>query len=423
VYSDWRKETLEEATARFAGLQATQPGALMSSHQPGRNNGTAPVLESCEVSLIRGDSITPEPIRWVWEGWLAAGKFHVLAGQPGTGKTTIALACAATITSAGRWPDRSTAIQANVLIWSGEDDPKDTLVPRLRAMGADMTRVYFVGDVREGGDKRSFDPARDIRALVDRASAIGKVGLLIVDPIVSAVSGDSHKNAETRRSLQPLVELALRLDCVVLGISHFTKGSSGKEPIERVTGSLAFGALARVVLVAAKLKAEPGQLVAKRILARAKSNIGPDSGGFEYKLDYQDLDGFAGIAASQVLWGKALDGTARELLAEAEASEDGSQMKSPRDFLRDCLANGPRLAKDVFDEADAHGYTRRQMQNASNSLKVKKSKLGMDRGWEWNLTAKVPSASEDTKDTEQICVAPSVSSGVSSDPSARVEEF
>ena len=41
-------------------------------------------------------------------------------------------------------------------------------------------------------------------------------------------------------------------------------------------------AVARVVLVAARVKGEDG--ADKRILARSKSNIGPDNGGFEYHL-------------------------------------------------------------------------------------------------------------------------------------------
>ena len=50
------------------------------------------------VRLIRGDEIQPECIRWAWPGWFALGKLHILAGRPGCGKTTLALAIAATIT-------------------------------------------------------------------------------------------------------------------------------------------------------------------------------------------------------------------------------------------------------------------------------------------------------------------------------------
>lgn len=76
------------------------------------------------VTLLRATEIRPEPISWLWPGWLARGKLQILAGAPGCGKTTIALKFAATITKGGTWPDKSRAPISNVLIWSGEDDPR-----------------------------------------------------------------------------------------------------------------------------------------------------------------------------------------------------------------------------------------------------------------------------------------------------------
>ena len=78
-------------------------------------------------------------IAWLWQHWLACGKVHLLAGAPGQGKTTIALAMGATVSVGGRWPDGSRCAVGNVLMWSGEDDPGDTLAPRLKAMGGDTT--------------------------------------------------------------------------------------------------------------------------------------------------------------------------------------------------------------------------------------------------------------------------------------------
>lgn len=114
-----------------------------------------------EVILTRGSEIEPVPISWLWRHWIAVGKLLILAGAPGAGKTTLALSFAATLSSAGRWPDGSQCEAADVLIWSGEDDHADTLVPRLMAMGADMTRVYFIsGCCRIGGEVVPFARAR-----------------------------------------------------------------------------------------------------------------------------------------------------------------------------------------------------------------------------------------------------------------------
>src|SRR5208283_5916291 len=98
-----------------------------------------------KMGLTCASSINPEPISWLWKGWLARGKMHIIAGQPGTGKTTIAMKMAAAVSAGGRWPDGSVAKQGNVIIWSGEDDPADTLVPRLETSGADLSRIFFAG--------------------------------------------------------------------------------------------------------------------------------------------------------------------------------------------------------------------------------------------------------------------------------------
>lgn len=42
------------------------------------------------VELIPASRIEPVPIKWLWPGWLARGRLNVLAGPPGSGKTTLA---------------------------------------------------------------------------------------------------------------------------------------------------------------------------------------------------------------------------------------------------------------------------------------------------------------------------------------------
>ncbi len=382
-------------------------------------------VAAVRVELLHAESIKPEPVSWLWHEWLARGKLHILAGAPGTGKTTIALAIAATLTQGGRWPDGTRAEPGNVLMWSGEDDPADTLTPRLIACGADLSRLHFVGDSFDADGRRPFDPATDIRPLQDAAARIGGVKLLIVDPVVSAVAGDSHKNTETRRALQPLVDLASRLDCAVLGISHFSKGSAGKDPVERVTGSLAFGALARVVLAAAKLPDNEDGKPAGRLLARAKSNIGPDSGGFRYELEQIELPEHPGVVASRLLWRGAVEGTARELLAEVEQDADGrGEIADAEKFLTGLLTDGPGPAKQVQRDADSAGYAWRTMQEAARRLKVERRKVGMKEGWVWALThpPKMQGAPKMHEDADSKCLHLHASSGDIADQVDRFDD-
>lgn len=346
------------------------------------------------AGLICAADIKPEPISWLMEGWLAGGALHVIAGAPGTGKTTVALAFAATVSSGGKWPDGTIAAPADVLIWSSEDDPRRTLIPRLRAMGADVRRIHVVESAKNAdGSTRPFDPGTDIPQLSAAFRAMRRTPrLLIVDPIVAAVTRDGNDNASTRRSLQPLVDLGQMWGCAVLGISHFSKGTAGRDVTERVTGSLAYGALARVVFAVVKLPEDKG---GARLIVRAKSNLGPDAGGFEYSLSQVAIPEYPGIVATSLSWGPAVDGTARELLAQAEASE-GHEEKAERleimDWLKDLLTPAPLTARDVKAKAEQQGFAWRSVQRARSKAGFvsRRQGFGKDSCIWWSLNANEP---------------------------------
>ena len=346
--------------------------------------GTANDIYTRTVNLRCGADITPQPITWLWPGWLPASKLTILAGTAGTGKTTLALGLGAVLTSRGRWPDGTACHQVgNVLIWSSEDNADDTLVPRLIASGANMKRCHFIEGITENGEKLPFDPAQDIHELHKAVLLIGGVSLLIVDPIVSAVSGDMHRANDVRRSLQVLVDFGEAHGCAVLGITHFAKGGAGKAPQDRVIGSQAFGALARMVLVAAK---EEGST--RRVLARAKSNIAPDDGGVSYSLEVTEING--GIIATRVLWEGVIEGTAREILGEVEHDEDSGE-GSTRDDLERMLIDtlrdaGGQLATKLLQlEVRDAGHSWDAAKRSKKSLGIEAKKLSMNGPWVWCL--------------------------------------
>ena len=332
------------------------------------------------VNLICGSTLSPVKIEWLWDGWLAKGKLHIMAGEPGTGKTTIVMHKAAIVTTGGRWPDGSTCPEGDVLIWSGEDDPSDTLMPRLIAAGANPSRVFFVGDNTIAGERRPFDPAKDVDLLMEEALKLPKLRLIVFDPIVNAVAGDGHKNTEVRRALQPLVDFASKIGAALIGITHFSKVGQGSDPTKRVMGSVAFTAVARVVMVAAKIKNEDGN--ERRVFARSKSNIGPDDGGFEYNIE--QVEAIKGIWASRVVWGNALTGSATSLLAEHDGAEENSS--DIVDLLREGLtADSWTNAKELQQSLTSYGFSKKQVWTASQQLKVVRKRGGFQGAIYWRL--------------------------------------
>lgn len=328
-----------------------------------------------QIQIKRGTGYQMQKISWAWPGWLAHGKMHILGGQKGAGKSTIGFDLFAQITCGGKWPDGTPSPLGDALIWSGEDDIEDTILPRIAVAGGDLQRVCFIDGIVVNGVKRAFDPGTDMLSLLSAAREMPELTAIMIDPIVSASPADSHKNAETRRGLQPLVDVAVERNLVLLGITHFTKGTQGRDPIERITGTLAYGAIPRVVMGAAKGDSEDGP----RKLVRIASNIGQTGGGFEYLLRQdQVLD--HDFTAQRIVWGKRLEGTPLELL---ENSQEKSKKMQAIELLDTLLVNGPVLVTDIQEAAKANGISWPTIERAKADAKnIVATKISAKWSWQ-----------------------------------------
>ncbi|RXH57648.1 AAA family ATPase [Granulicella sibirica] len=335
-------------------------------------------------SLLPMTEVQESAINWLWPSFLPIGMLTLLCGAGGTGKSTLAFSIAATVSNGGTFPDGSRCEKSgDTVIWSGEDALDTTIKPRLALAGANPARVYAIRGATDGeGGNHSFDPSRDVEHLRDAVSGLPELSLLIIDPIVSAVSGDMHKANDVRRSLQPIVRFAEEKKCAVLGITHFAKNSAGKNPTDRVLGSQAFAAQARMVLVAAQEEGSD-----RRIFTRSKSNISIDTGGFAYAIEAATLP--SGVLATRVIWGEALEGSARDILASVETGEKNTKpinmQEEARGFLQAELKNGPVLARELKHKAEKEfGLTERTLQRAKDKLGIIVTKSGFDGGWVWS---------------------------------------
>lgn len=361
------------------------------------------------VVLRRGSDVPPKATRYLWKGYIPKGMAVILGGEPGSAKTTMAIDHGATVTNGGRWPDGSRCEHTgNVVIYSSEDSPDVTLVPRLIAAGANMERVYFVDSIKENGKKLPFDPSRDIHELHKAADRIGGVSLLIIDPIVNVVSGDMNKANDVRRSMQPLVDFAEVHDCAVIGISHVSKNSKDKSPLDRVIGSQAFGALARMVHLVGK-NPETGE----RVMTRAKSNISEEGGGFSYGVEIVTIDG--GIETTRIRWGEYLEGSARDILGSVEKQDaDNESQEDLERLIVDLLTdNGGKMqAKLIQNEIRDAGYSMTTANRTKNRLGIKSEKeKGTVKGaWTWLLPqGQTKRNREESEESGQIYAVSSVS--------------
>ncbi len=369
--------------------------------QKGKKAAPQATPKKQRVALARMAEVSEEPITWLWSSFLPLGKLTLLAGAGGTGKSTLAFSMASIVSTGAHWPDNTRCnVAGNVLIWSSEDDAADVIKPRLLAMNADVNRIGMIQATKtEAGDEMRFDPARDMDSLKEAANAIGGVSLLIIDPIVSAVSGDMHKANDVRRSLQAIVDFAAEMNCAVVGITHFAKSTTGRNPAERVIGSQAFAAFARMVLVAAK-----DEDTDNRVFTRAKSNISIDDGGFNYTIQEVTLP--SGIKTTRILWGVPIDGSARNILATVEKSDSPDDkrpaLKEAKQFLHEELKNGARMANELIALAKSIGISEITLKRAKVQLGIEAKSSGYQGAWMWSYPFKV----EDVKPGALFAASP-----------------
>jgi putative DNA primase/helicase len=356
----------------------------MSQRDVIRLSQAAPVVTPLVIRRV--SEIEARPVLWLWPSRVARGKVTMLAGHPGLGKSQLALAVAAIVTSGGLWPvDGTRAERGSVIILSAEDDPADTIRPRLEAAGADLTRCHVIEAAQDLGDdgkprQRGFSLVHDLARLDAELRRLGDVVLVIIDPITAYLGAtDSHRNAEVRAVLAPLAELTSHHGLAVLAISHLRKSLAG-DAVLQVTGSLAFAAAARAVYIVAR---DPNDTM-RRLLLPAKNNVGDDRTGYAYRIEPAWLPG--AIQTCRIAWEPdAVTVTADEALAFRDANAKPRPRDMAAGWLRDLLANHPVPVREIEDEAKAAGFSMSTVRRAADDLGITTEKTTFEGGWAWRL--------------------------------------
>ena len=95
------------------------------------------------AGMVRMADVDPVEVEWVWHPYIPRGNLTLLEGDPGQGKSWIALGIAAALSVGYGLPGQDkTTLPNRVLVMTAEDGLDDTIRPRLDSMGADVTRIY-----------------------------------------------------------------------------------------------------------------------------------------------------------------------------------------------------------------------------------------------------------------------------------------
>ena len=195
-----------------------------------------------------------QAIPWLWLPFFSLGKLHYLFGASGNGCTLLVIAFAASLTLGSPWPNGAKACEPGAVAYlSASDTPGDILLPRFKAAGADLSKVFALGKylrTLDGADKTiDFTDTECVAMLESVLRGIPGIKMLIIDPISQFLGNiDANDLIAVRQALFPLQSLAERLSIAVVYLNHSNK-TTGKSGANRSNGSTAFIDMARTAFM------------------------------------------------------------------------------------------------------------------------------------------------------------------------------
>lgn len=325
------------------------------------------------IVTVRGSDVRMRAPRFLDAArMILRGSLSVLTGGPGYGKTLYGMNLAAAVTT-GRLEGLDGPGVA--LISSAEDDPEAVLAPRLAAAGADLDRAHFV---------QGLTLPSEVEALAAQARKL-KADFLLIDPIGAHLdpSIDSHRDAATRAALSPLGTVAAELSLAVLAIAHTNK-NTGSRGLDRISGSLAFGAAARSVIAFGPDPADPeGEAGSRRLIGHLKSNVSKRAPSLTAEIQVTEVETEDGTANVPRLTITGASDLAAEEVLTTTTPEERSEREEAAAFLVGLLADTPIRSKEIKTAAESAGLAWRTVERAKTDLKIKPKQEG--DGWYWRL--------------------------------------
>lgn len=313
-----------------------------------------------ELKIISMDEVEIKPVNWLWYPYIPFGKITIMQGDPGEGKTTIALRIAALLSRGEKLPCDETEQMPTVVIYqTAEDGLDDTVKPRLIEAGADCTKIKVID---ESDKALSMLDERIEQAIVKENAKV-----IILDPIQAYVGKDINMNCanEIREVMKNIAIIAAKYNCAIILIGHMNKNGGGKSTY-RGLGSIDFQASARSVLIVGRLKSNPEI----RVMAHSKSSLAPEGKPIAFELNHDT--GFKWIGHYDITLDDLLNGFVNEnksALAER--------------LIKECLADGQAPQSDIVKKAKSQDISKRILDEAKKNLGVKSKRV--NNQWLWEL--------------------------------------
>lgn len=302
------------------------------------------------------------PIVWAWPGWLAQGFLAILAGETGTGKSSVALSVARCYLRGDAWPDGTlyTGDQTGVL-WCEAEAAQALNLDRAKAWHLPLDRILSPLP-NPLDDVRFDDPLH--RELIAAHARRDDVGLVVAD----SLSGGTRNDENTSRMLDTVMwfaALARDTGKPVLLLHHLRKrgilDAGNVVTIDRLRG---YGGIPQPARVIWALDAPDPTTPETKRLSVIKCNLGKFPAPVGVEID-----------DAGVMFCAAPQPPRNETLQERAA-----------DLLMALLAHGTMPAQELQHQVEQAGVSWHAATRAKDKLGIVAVKRG--NAWHWSLPAK-----------------------------------
>jgi RecA-family ATPase len=331
-------------------------------------------------NCIAFSDIEAAPLRWLYFNKIPAVGLSLLVGDPGAGKGIVTMDLMARISTGRAWPyvdehilsdykDVKIAGPGSCVLVSAEDNPSDTLRPRLQDAGGNLDKVFFL-------KPSEFTIQAIIRDLKALRKSKTDLTLAVIDPLDDYLGNvRGNDNIQVRAALGPLLNFSQETNMTILGIQHLNKDQA-KRAVYRTLGSMAYIAVARSVFLVQP--DEEDQSKTRRYFAPLKANLAKNPTTLAFNVE-------GPIGHPVVKWeSEPVEITPDAILADAETKDRMTALDEAIEFLREILKNGRVHSEEIKKEAEKTGISQKTLRRAKKRLKIKSEKDGSK--WFWSIS-------------------------------------
>lgn len=317
------------------------------------------------LGAVSAATVPVKPLIRIWNERFIVGTLNLVAGEPGTGKSSLTAEIAGDLSRKGLVG----------IISNAEDDASSVTIPRLLAADAILERIHVI----PLDDTPLFPDEFEGLEHVIREAGIHYV---ILDPI------SAHFNPErliyNRPFLRRLASVARATNCMILGVHHTTKSGLVAGPNSGLLGSCravyVYGFDPddedRRALTCHKINGAeaPATMIMEHETVEVESGA---DGGF--------------VEAGRLRLVRQSNTRASRTRARRNPERDAACAKWLTDFLVDC--EDCKCASNVIKEAArVEGYSQETLRRAKISLEVEHVREGWggEGAWYWRLSDEHP---------------------------------